>query len=423
MRIAEARMTPVAFKEPPLRNAIGIHGPYVARTIIALRTDSGVRGLSETYGDPQTVAALEQLAPRLVGASIYDLNRLQALVCSMAAAPVGAAEACVLAPESDPARSQAKIYGALEVAFLDAQARAADVPLAELLGGRVREQVPFSAYLFFKERAHVGNPYEADDWGRIETADELLGAAERFVREHGFGSIKLKGGVLEPAAEIDCLAALKRKYPERPLRVDPNGNWTLPTARQVCAALGETLEYLEDPCVSLAEMATLHQETGIPMATNMVVTRWDEFAQNVGLRGSQVILADHHYWGGLRATRELAGMCRVFGLGLSMHSNAHLGISLMAMAHVAASVPNLTYACDTHYPWGRADEDVIEGGRIRFEAGAVRITDRPGLGVELDAAALDRLHRQYLACGAVERDDVKQMRLYDPAWVGARPRF
>ena len=55
-------------------------------------------------------------------------------------------------------------------------------------------------------------------------------------------------------------------------------------------------------------------------------------------------------------------MCEVFGMGLSMHSNSHLGISLMAMAHVAASVPTLSYACDTHYPWLDPDEEVIVGG-------------------------------------------------------------
>lgn len=423
MKITQIRITPVAFKEPPLRNAIGIHGPYVARSVIELQVGSKLTGLGETYGDPETLAALQSLATQLVGTSIYDLNGLRDQVMHVARVPSGAGDECVLAPESDPTRRVEKIYGALEVAFLDAQARVAQVPLADFLGGRVRDTVPFSAYLFFKEKAHAGAPYPADDWGQIKTADELVHAARRFVDLHGFQSLKLKGGVLAPDAEVQCLQALRQGFPDHPLRIDPNGNWTLSTAREVCQQLGQTLEYLEDPCVSMAEMAVLHQELGLTLATNMIVTRWDEFVQNVDLRGSQVVLADHHYWGGLRATQTLAKMCEIFGLGVSMHSNAHLGISLMAMAHIAACVPNLTYACDTHYPWGRADETVLHGGRIAFENGAVRISDQSGLGIEVDQAALSRLHQQYLSCGIIERDDVRQMRAYDPAWTGARPRF
>jgi glucarate dehydratase len=135
----------------------------------------------------------------------------------------------------------------------------------------------------------------------------------------------------------------------------------------------------------------------------------------------KVLLSDHHYWGGLRVTQTLARMCALWGLGMSMHSNSHLGISLMAMTHVAASIPNLTYACDTHYPW--QEEEVIAGGRIRFEGGSVPVPTAPGLGVTLDRAALATLHEQYRTCGVRQRDDLAQMRRYDPSFSGQSPRF
>jgi glucarate dehydratase len=134
-----------------------------------------------------------------------------------------------------------------------------------------------------------------------------------------------------------------------------------------------------------------------------------------------VILSDHHYWGGLRATLELAAMCRVWGIGLSMHSNSHLGVSLMAMCHVAAATENLTYACDTHYPW--QEEEILIGGKIRFDQGAVVLSEAPGLGVELDRDALAVLAANYRACGIRVRDDTKEMRRYDPGWTGKTPRF
>jgi glucarate dehydratase len=86
----------------------------------------------------------------------------------------------------------------------------------------------------------------------------------------------------------------------------------------------------------------------------------------------------------------------------------------MAMTHLAAAIPNLTYACDTHYPW--QSEEVIRGGRIPFEDGGVRVPTTPGLGVELDHDALERLHQQYLACGLTERNDEIEMQKVYPDW-------
>jgi glucarate dehydratase len=170
-------------------------------------------------------------------------------------------------------------------------------------------------------------------------------------------------------------------------------------------------------------MAELHRRTGVPLATNMVVTDFDELRQSLERNSVQIVLADHHFWGGLRDTQVLARMCGVFGLGVSMHSNSHLGISLMAMSHVAASIPNLTYACDTHYPWLEADEEVLRGGKLPVVGGSVHVSRAPGLGIELDHGQVQKLHQQYLACGIRQRDDVRQMQRYRPDWRSVKPRF
>ena len=67
-----------------------------------------------------------------------------------------------------------------------------------------------------------------------------------------------------------------------------------------------------------------------------------------------------HYWGGIRNQQHLSKFCEVLEMGLSMHSNNHLGVSLMTMAHAAAAAPRLTFACDTHYPW-QSDELLVGG--------------------------------------------------------------
>ncbi len=185
--------------------------------------------------------------------------------------------------------------------------------------------------------------------------------------------------------------------------------------------LDGVLEYLEVPTVGIESMAQVNRAVPMPLATNMCVTTFADLPPAIRAGAVDVVLADHHYWGGMRESQRLAGVCRTFGLGLSMHSNTHLGISLAAMTHLAAACPGLGYACDTHTPW--QVEDVVEPGSLRFSGGSVPVPEGPGLGVRLDRDALDRLHRQYLNCGVRRRDDAGAMRAVDPGWVATRPRF
>ena len=136
-----------------------------------------------------------------------------------------------------------------------------------------------------------------------------------------------------------------------------------------------------------------------------------------------MVLSDHHFWGGLRRSQTLGTVAQSWGIGLSMHSNSHLGISLAAMTHLAAATPNLDYACDTHWPWKSADEDVIADGAIGFADGAVAVPTAPGLGVELDRDRLARLHEQYLSCGVRNRDDTGYMRRFQPDFDASSPRW
>ncbi|MBZ0287341.1 MAG: glucarate dehydratase, partial [Anaerolineae bacterium] len=201
----------------------------------------------------------------------------------------------------------------------------------------------------------------------------------------------------------------------------PNAVWSVETAITWGKKLEGALEYYEDPVRGQAEMAQVRQAVKMPLATNMCTTAFEDIPGSVRLGSEDIILSDHHFWGGLRASLELARICRTFGRGLSMHSNSHIGISLAAMAHLAAAVPNLTYACDTHYPW--QSEEVIAGGRIRFEDGALRVSDTPGLGVELDRDALARLHTQYQLCGLTHRDDEIEMQKVQPGWKFLATRY
>jgi glucarate dehydratase len=418
--LRELRVTPIAFRDPPLLNAAGIHEPWALRAIVELEASDGRIGLAETYGDQTMLDALAAARPLIAGLSPFDLNAMDQRVKAGIQATRSAVET-ELAPGSHGAKNAAKVGSALEVAMLDLQGQRLNAPIADLLGGAVRDAVPYSAYLFFKHAAHTGEPYAPDAWGEAVRPEQLVAQARRMIELYGFRSIKLKGGVFEPAHEIECLRALHQAFPGMPLRLDPNANWSLATSIAAAPALDELLEYYEDPTPGLEGMAELARHTRLPLATNMVVTTFDELKRSLALGSVQVVLSDHHYWGGLRATQLLARICDLYGLGISMHSNSHLGISLLAMTHLAACVPNLNYACDTHYPW--QEEEVIDGGRVHIVGGAVAVPRRPGLGAELDRTALAALHEQYLACGIRTRNDLAQMRKIDPSFSGKQPRF
>lgn len=418
IRITGARITPVAFVDPPLLNTVGVHQPYALRAIIQLDTETGVVGLGETYADTAHLARLEAAAEAITGLDVFALNEIRAAIDTQLASSTitggdGVAGMITTASTTD------RVFSPFEVACLDVQGKALGRPVSDLLGGKVRDTVPFSAYLFYKWAAHPGD--RPDEWGEAIDPDGLVRQAQKMIGEYGFGAIKVKGGVFPPDEEIAGIKALRAAFPELPLRLDPNAAWTVDTSIRVASELDGIVEYLEDPTPGLDGMAEVAREAKMPLATNMCVVAFDQLKPAVVKDSVQVVLSDHHYWGGLQRSRLLAGVCDNFDLGLSMHSNSHLGISLAAMVHLAGATPNLTYACDTHWPW--KNEDVVKPGVLKFVDGAVAVPTGPGLGVEIDEDALAALHQQYLDCGIRDRDDTGYMKSIDPVFENTCPRW
>jgi len=410
--IREATVTPIAFPDPPLLNCVGVHEPWALRSIVQLHCDDRVVGLGESYGDADFVRLLEAAAEAVVGADAFDLNGVRARVSRTVGNRVRR-DAHGLTGDSSSLKTWLSAYAPFEVACLDAQGRAMERPVCDLLGGAARREVPFAAYLFYKWGRHPGG--ELDAWGEALDAESIVEQARKMIGRFGFQSIKLKGGVFPPKQEIEAVRALREAFPTHPLRLDPNAAWQVSTAVDVTKALDGSLEYLEDPTPGLAGMAEVARRTPMQLATNMCVVSWEDIPEAIRLGAVKVVLSDHHFWGGLRLSQSLSMLCQTFGLGMSMHSNTHLGISLAAMVHLGAATPYMTYALDTHYPW--LEEDVVVGGKLRVAGGAVSVPEGPGLGVELDQRVLARMHKAYLDCGLVRRDDTGYMQQIEPAFV------
>ncbi len=420
-RIKELRVIPLAVTDPPLLNSVGVHAPYALRTVIELITDDNISGISEIPGNIEINALLEKSREVILGADPFQLNKIRADIFDR----YGASETDNRGDNPWDSRKLVHVYSAIEVACLDIQGKICGRPVVDLLGGMCRENVPFSAYLFYKFKG-AGGPlaYEIDpdatgwDAGRQAAAlnpGEIVDQAGAMIEEFGFKSIKLKGGVFPPQEEVDAIIQLRESFgPDIPLRFDPNGVWTVDTAIRYGKQMEDVLEYLEDPTRGQEGMAKVRQALNLPLATNMCTTSFEEIPEGVRMWSEDIILSDHHFWGGLRESVSLGKVCQTFGKGLSMHSNSHLGISLIAMVHMAAAIPNLTYDLDTHYPW--QSDEIVAGGRIKFDEGQIAVPREPGLGITLEYDMLEKLNNDYKNCKFTRRDDTAEMKKIDPNW-------
>ena len=435
MRISSLTLHSIAIADPPLRSSYGLHAPWALRTIVEIGTDDGVTGISETYGGDGPRAALEAVRAQVIGRDPFQLAALYSEIArenESRDVPGGRSQTW-LVPGENPLDRNNRTFAAIEIACLDVIGKAINRPVCDVIGGRVRDRVKFSAYLFYKHSGGGGDGTYEDEYGEVLDARSAVRECRQMIHKYGFREIKLKGGVLEPRLESDTIRLLREEFGTAvPLRIDPNCAWSVDTSVEMGGALQNELSgvgYLEDPCAELSGMSEVRKrllQMGVetPLASNVAVTGFHDVIRARDLDAVQIVLSDPHYWGGLRRVQSLSHLCGVFGMGLSMHSNSHLGVSLMAMAHVAAACPDLTYACDTHYPWQSARDEVVAGGRVQFQEGAVVIPDRPGLGVELDYDQLARGRQRYQKIPYRKRDDEAEMRTrVDPSWKRLLPRW
>lgn len=364
MKIRDLRATTVAVPlEAPLRHANGAHWGRFVRTIVEVETDDGRVGLGEMGGGGESAeAAFRDLKSALLGHDPFQLETLRHKICNPTAALYN---------------HRVQLHAAIEFACLDLVGRRLGVPVSDLLGGRLRDRVPFASYLFFRLP-------DAEGRGEVRTAKQLVAHARELKAAHGFRTHKLKGGVFPPGHEVACLRALSREFPDDSLRFDPNAVYSVETGIRVGREIrGLRNDYYEDPVFGLEAMKRVRDALpGLPLATNTCVINFEGLAADVRHRGVDVVLLDTTFWGGIRPCVEAAKTCSTFGLGISVHSSGELGIQLATMLHLGASLPDLGFAADAHYHQLR--DDVIQGGKLRYEEGAIRVPEGPGLGVELD---------------------------------------
>ena len=397
MRIADLRATTVAVPiEAPLRHANGAHWGRFVRTIVEVVGDDGRVGLGEMGGGGASAeAAVLALKPYLLGHDPLQLEQLRWKIMN----PVGSLY-----------NARAQLHAAVEMACMDLAGKTLGIRACDLLGGALREEVPFASYLFFRHRDEVTGA------GGEVTPDDIVAQARALRDRHGFRTHKLKAGVFPPDHEIEVFRALGAAFPEDRLRIDPNSVWSVEEAIRVGRAILDLRnDYFEDPTWGLEGMRRVRQFVPIPTATNAVVVNFEQLAQSIRHDLVDVVLLDTTFWGGLRQAHKAGQVLETFQYGAAVHSSGELGIQLASMLHLGAALPNLGFAADAHYH--HLADDVIVGGKMAYRDGCIALPKGPGLGVEIDRDKLARYAEHYREVGgyAYDRDPDR------PEWYSIFP--
>jgi len=379
MKIVNIRPTTVTVPlEAPLRHANGCHWGRFVRTIVEVDTDEGITGLGEMGGGGESAEAVfRAMKSYLVGHDPARIEQMRYLIAN---------------PTASLYNNRTQILAALEFACLDILGKKWDVPVSEILGGRLQERVPFASYLFFRY------PNSIDGSGEVRTIEQLVAHARELKDRYGFTSHKLKGGVFAPEYELECYRAIAGALDGDSFRFDPNAVWSTEQAIWFGQAIEDIKnDYLEDPVFGLNGMRRTREKVRMPLATNTVVVGFEQLAANVLNTAVDVILLDTTFWGGIRQCVKAAGVCETFQLGVAVHSSGELGIQLATMLHLGAVIPNLSFAADAHYH--HLKDDIIEGGKFKYERGSIKVPDGPGLGVLLNRDKLEEYSELYKRLG------------------------
>ena len=426
-RITALRVIPVAGRDSMLLNLSGAHGPFFTRNLLILGDSAGRLGVGEVPGGEKIRKTLEEAAALVVGQPLGAQKRvLQQVQHAFADRDSGGRGL-----QTFDLRTTIHAVTAIESALLDLLGQHLGVPVAALLGeGQQRNAVQMLGYLFYVgDRSKTDLPYAkdpgaGDDWFRLRheptlTPEAIVRQAEATQARYGFDDFKLKGGVLAGDEEVDAVIALHERFPEARITLDPNGGWLLKDAIRLGQRMRGIVAYAEDPCGAedgfsgREVMAEFRRATGLPTATNMVATDWRQLVHALSLQSVDIPLADPHFWT-MAGSVRVAQTCRDWGLTWGSHSNNHFDVSLAMFTHVGAAAPGKVTAIDTHWIW--QDGQRLTKEPLRIFGGQVQVPEKPGLGIELDMAEVDKAHRLYLQHGLGARDDAMAMQYLMPGW-------
>lgn len=369
--IASVRATPVNVPMvAPYRFSFGSLASFTT-TLVEVTDSDGVTGIGETpHGDLSRL--IDELGRRLHGLSVDAANEAE--------------RRCV--PSTgfslwDDSAAERRAFGGIELAIHDLRAKRAGVSLAELLGGRVRDEVPFTEYFALRD-------------GMEATPADIVRYCVSTAEAYGVPAFEGKLGVLDVQTEMAMIADLVRELgPGVVQRLDANGAYTVATARQVCHRLAELgVGWLEDPCRTLDETERLRAD-GVPISFS---THEPALVRSARTGVPDGLCVDIAELGGVRRTQDFLRACDAMGVDFWCYSG-DAGVMTAAYLQLTASEPSMIRP---HQSLFRFTADIaVEQGHYSPRGGVLPVPTGPGLGVSLDPVAVARMHEHFRTYGAM----------------------
>ena len=352
----------------PMKKPVAMAAETVARAdnvLVRIEADNGCVGWGEAASAPtmtgETVAsmmaAVAHLAPVLAGRLADDFAAISAGMDLQMYGNTGA-------------------KAAIEIALLDLVGRAAGQPVHALLGAAKRSRMPVLAVI-----------------GSTDQAADLREAEERW--RAGYRAFKIKVGLASPDEDGARTRAICRmlKAGGEPCLVsaDANQGWSVDEAlRYVAAANDCGLDFFEQPVHAhdFAGMARIAAGSRIPIGADEGIHSRDDIERHHAHKAAAGVSLKAIKLGGLRAVLEACRLCDSLGMKVNIScKTGELSVASAAAVHLAAVAPGLAWGL-TVTSQGLAGDVVLEP--LRVEHGHVELSDRPGLGIEVDEGRVRR---------------------------------
>ncbi|MFJ9783330.1 muconate/chloromuconate family cycloisomerase [Amycolatopsis sp. NPDC101161] len=283
----------------------------------------------------------------------------------------------ILRDLSDVVAANLYAKAAVEVALHDAWARALGVPVHTLLGGLARRSVPVT-WALGTEPAPV-------------VADEALAKLDA-----GHRSFKLKMGALDPAEDVARVCAVAEKLVGvASVRVDLNARWDLLTSLRYLPRLVDAgVDLVEQPVpgAEVEALAEINRALPVPVMADESLRTPGDALRLAKTRAADVFSLKTTKSGGLRATRAIAEVAAAAGIPCHAGTSIESPVGTAATLQLACTTPAVTWGSELFGPLLMSDELLTTP--LRYADGELHLPDGPGLGVDLDMAAVRRLERR-----------------------------
>ncbi|RWM09751.1 MAG: chloromuconate cycloisomerase [Mesorhizobium sp.] len=371
MKITGIRATPVNIPlEAPMWWTGGYY-PGTSKTIVEVFTDEGLTGL----GEAPSTDVVDLIGA--MGEALKGKNPIDIAACERVCVPPWQ-----IVQNTDDARV-VKAFGAIEIALWDLRGKAWNEPLCNLLGGKVREKIPFTEYFSFRP-------------DREMSAEEVADYCVSMREVHGSTFFEGKLILGDPMLEVRTVKLLRERLgDEAMIRLDSNMQWSVTTARWVLREIEPcNVRNYEDPVATFEEMAQLRQHSIVPFSTHN-----PDLRRAVALGVPDYFVTNFAVLGGINRAIRFIGACEAMGVGFWCYSG-DAGICTAAYLHVSAATQWIKEPSQSLFRWQVGD--VIEGGPFRQRENVVDVPDGPGLGVAIDQEALAHWARHYSDHGPLD---------------------